>query len=99
MGCICRVNAYAGSRESYPVSADPSQIPDPDSIADADLAPLLEAFMTRQVVHVGYGDVLTDPVVGRAVRSILAAHAGEYTGKLAGHIGRHLVAFNERAVG
>lgn len=90
--------AYVNSRESYPVSADPSRIPAPESVADADLPGLLEDFGARQVVHVGYGDVLAVPEVDRALRALLAENADDYTARLTGHIGRHLVAFDEYAV-
>src|SRR5699024_2103258 len=90
--------AYVDSRASYPVSADPSQVSSPEALADADLPGLLTDVAARQVVHVGYGDVLAVSAVDRAVRELLAENAADYTDRLTDHIGRHLVAFNEAAV-
>lgn len=91
-------NAYVNARESYPVSADPKDVPPAEAVADAHLPELLSSVGTRQVLHVGYGDVLGVSDLDQQIRQILAAEAGEYRDRLRRHIGRHLRPFNDRAV-
>lgn len=91
-------NAYVDARESYPVSADPKDVPPPEAVADAHLPELLSSIATRQVLHVGYGDVLAVSELDRQIRQLLADNPGEYRDRLREHIGRHLGPFNDRAV-
>lgn len=91
------VAAYRSARDSYQVSADEQQIPDPAAVPNAELPALLTARATRQVLHVGYGAVLRDgcaeSVLGRDVMCRLAKHRDDYTADLAAHLGRHLEPF------
>jgi len=52
--------AYRAARASYTVSADLTEAPEAGATADADLVELVTAPGTRQMLHVGYGAVLTD---------------------------------------
>lgn len=90
--------AYVQARESYPVSADPAQLPEAPEVPETELAGLLTSVITRQVVHVGYGDVLAAGELKATIRGLLTAHAGEYADRLQAHIGRHLAPFEARAV-
>lgn len=49
----------------------------------------------RQILHCTFGSVLTDPVLGPAVRGVLESHIETYTEILAGHFARHLEALQE----
>lgn len=44
----------------------------------------------RQILHCTFGSVLTDPVLGPAVRQVLDSHTDTYTEVLADHFSRHL---------
>lgn len=89
-------SAYARSRASYQVSAHEDRTP--ESLDGVDLAALIAAPDSRQILHVGYGDSLTatdadGTLIGDRLRRVLEAHHAEYTEVLAAHIGRHLAPF------
>ncbi len=44
----------------------------------------------RQILHCTFGSVLTDAVLGPAVRAVLVSHPETYRGVLADHFARHL---------
>ncbi|WP_029247955.1 tagaturonate epimerase family protein [Schlesneria paludicola] len=44
----------------------------------------------RQILHCTFGSTLTDPTLGAAVKSLLAAHTESYTAVLREHFVRHL---------
>ena len=88
--------AYARSRASYQVSAHEDRTP--ETLDGVDLAALIAAPDSRQILHVGYGDSLTATdadgiLIGERLHSVLEAHHAEYTEVLAAHIGRHLAPF------
>lgn len=49
----------------------------------------------RQILHCTFGSTLTDPVLGPAVKNLLAANVGTYTEILREHFVRHLLALKE----
>lgn len=49
----------------------------------------------RQILHCTFGSTLTDPVLGPAVKSLLAANVGTYTEILREHFVRHLQALKD----
>lgn len=82
--------AFVAARASYQVSAELASVPPADAVAD--LPSLLERTDTRQILHVGYGAVLS----GRDVQELfteIRAHHKDYDAALAEHIGRHLAPF------
>ena len=85
--------AYVKSRASYQVSADVSKTP--VSLEGVDLPGLVEAFDSRQILHVGYGDCLT--AQGGALRDQLLeelrANHAQFTDVVAEHLGRHIAPF------
>ena len=93
------LEAYRGARASYTVSADPDRAPRPDDLADDELVGLVTAPDTRQMLHVGYGAVLTEldssgaPWLDRGLRALLHREADRYAGGLEAHLGRHLQPF------
>ncbi len=48
----------------------------------------------RQILHCTFGSTLTDPTLGPAVKSLLAAHVDSYTSILREHFVRHLRALS-----
>jgi hypothetical protein len=90
---------YAEDKASYHVSAEPRRFPDPDGLADGELAQVLDDFDGRQLVHVTFGSVLTmrDESGGYRFRArlleALAANEEIYSAVLERHIGRHVTPF------
>jgi len=91
--------AYRQARASYQVSADLSATPDPADVADENIPELVSQFDTRQILHVGYGDVLTyeDAAGARpyadGLRAVLDANPKMYSDVLVTHIGKHVAPF------
>ena len=50
---------YDADKATYHVSADVAKVPPADKLLNSELAPLLNDFDARQVLHVTYGSVLT----------------------------------------
>lgn len=88
------------SKKSYPVSAEISTAPDPQQISGTNLLDILSSNATRQILHVGYGDVLRSANGGGEtelaikIRSLLEFHSEEYGLALERHIGKHLSPFS-----
>lgn len=91
--------SYRRARASYQVSADVDRTPDPASVPDSDLPQLVNAFDSRQILHVGYGDVLTaedgqgQRYMDAALREVLNTNSDLYADVLSEHLGRHLAPF------
>jgi len=91
--------AYRGARASYTVSADLDRAPQAGDVADEQLMHLVTSPDTRQMLHVGYGAVLTDRDVSgatwldRALRQLLHREAERYADYLEAHLGQHLQPF------
>lgn len=49
----------------------------------------------RQILHCTFGSTLTDPVLGRELKAVLAAYPETYADILADHFGRHLQALRD----
>jgi len=92
--------AYRGTRASYQVSARLERTPAPEAVVDDELPGLVAAFDSRQMLHVGYGAVLSDEGapgdsrIGEGLREVLAEAWEPYQAALATHIGRHLGPFS-----
>jgi hypothetical protein len=84
------------SRFSYQVSANLNGCPHPAKLDDVDFKELLSSTDTRQMLHVGYGEVLSlrdfsgDFALRNALKSCLIEHKEDYDKALELHIGRHL---------
>lgn len=88
--------SYVRARASYQVSADVDKTP--VGLDGVDLADLVAAFDSRQILHVGYGDSLD--AVGRdgrplreRLRELILVHHEDYAAVLTGHIGAHVAPF------
>jgi len=90
---------YAMDMATYHVSADPLRFPDPDELADDELAGVLDAFDGRQLLHVTFGSVLTtlgdsgDYPFRNRLLDALSSNEEAYYDVLETHIGRHLYPF------
>lgn len=91
--------AYRQARASYQVSADIAATPDPADVADENVPELVSQFDARQILHVGYGDVLTHEDAAGArpyatgLRAVLEANPDLYSDVLVEHIGKHVAPF------
>jgi hypothetical protein len=91
--------AYAGSRQTYQVSAELEKTPPASRVSDQHLLDLLVAFDSRQILHVGYSPALrhVDGEGSLAIRDalldVLIRHADEHDEMLRSHIGRHVAPF------
>lgn len=93
-------SAYQMTRNSYQVSADQRQIRDAATLRDSELIELLRHPATRQVLHVGYGELVTPQEPSRTrkprqpliddLRAVLLDAPERYAAGLDAHIGRHL---------
>jgi len=96
---LSRENYGAGSA-SYPVSADVESTPAAAELRDDQLVELLALPDSRQVLHVGFGAVLTNldgkgrPMLRERLRSLIGREAATYSSNLREHIGRHLRPFS-----
>ena len=94
--------AYRGARTSYQVSAQLDRAPASADVPDEQLSALMTSFDSRQILHVGYGTVLTSEDehgsrwLSDGLRSLLTLHAPEYRSALETHLGRHLQPFAEK---
>jgi hypothetical protein len=92
-------DTYGVGRASYPVSADVASTRPSSELGDDALVDLLSDPDSRQILHVGYGEVLTSQdergttVLADALRSLLGDEAALYASLLREHIGRHLAPF------
>ncbi len=83
------VSAFAGDKATYHISADPSRIPQIDTVSDEDLHRLVSNHDSRQVLHVAYGSILRSSL-GDDLRGVLAENEEEHYEALARHMRRHL---------
>lgn len=86
---------YGADRASYPISAELARVPEASAPSDADLPALLDAFDTRQALHVTFGSVLE--AFGPALKAELAAREEQHYAALERHFVRHLRPFAEAA--
>jgi hypothetical protein len=82
---------YATDRATYHVSADPTRVPGPDDLADAELSTVLDLFDGREVLHVTFGSVLDQ--FGPCLKGVLARHEETYYAALEAHFAKHLTPF------
>ena len=87
------VRCYPVDRATYHVSAQLSNVPDVDSLSDADLPSLLDQFDAREMLHVTFGSVLDR--FGERLRATLRAHEDAHYEMLDVHFRRHLSPFVE----
>lgn len=74
----------------YHITPDLSKIPDEKTVADKALTAYLERPESRQLLHVSYGGLLTDPDTAPRFFSFLFAEEELHYGCVSDHIRRHI---------
>lgn len=92
---------YETDRASYHVSASLDRAPRLDEVPDPPA--LLDQFDAREILHVTFGSVLTEPLPGGGLRfydrlmDLLRRHSEAYAENLKKHFTRHLLPFRREA--
>jgi len=84
---------YERDRATYHVSGELARVPAPESLADDELARVLDLFDGRQALHVTFGSVLER--FGTQLLAELATHEEAYYAALEVHFARHLAPFTD----
>jgi tagaturonate epimerase len=88
---------YPTDRASYHVSAEVSKMPDPASVPDEHLTTLLDAFDSREILHVTFGSVLNHAPFRAPFFAALRSDEEVYYAMLEKHFNRHLDPFRARS--
>lgn len=85
---------FGEDRATYHISAELDHVPPADEVADnVQLEKLyLNGNDGRQILHVTFGSVLQDEMLGPALRAVLIAEPDTHRQLLAAHFGQHLEA-------
>ena len=87
---------FQDARKYYHVSTEPADIPEIDTLPDAELPLLFRNDAVRQLIHITYGLILTEkdssgaPVYKDRLYALWRQYAEEYAEMLDQHIGHHL---------
>ncbi len=81
---------YKKAREYYHVTPNLGNLANIDLLVDSQLVNILENPDARQVLHITYGEMLSDRNLHNEIYSALLSHIEEYWDNLESHIGRHL---------
>jgi hypothetical protein len=84
--------AFPEALKFYHVTPDLSRVPAPAGLADTALPKLLDQDAARQLLHVTYGGILSDPTIRGPFFLALHRHEEVYYGCLEAHFRRHLYA-------
>lgn len=74
----------------YHISANPANLPALSELEDDELPELFENEDARQLIHITYGEILSDPSLRKTFFFTLERHMEAYWAALIQHIGRHL---------
>ncbi|NLZ89643.1 MAG: hypothetical protein GX916_09110, partial [Clostridiales bacterium] len=90
-----RAHAFAAqhveeARKYYHVKLDMAQVPDLAGLKDHELPALFDMEDPRQLIHITYGLILSDPGLHGALYSFWDTRADAYAAALEKHIGKHL---------
>ena len=78
------------ARAYYHVSADPVRVPALSGLRDDELPGLMDENDARQLIHITYGLILSDPRLHGNLFRLWDIEAETYAEKLEHHIGRHM---------
>lgn len=81
---------YPAALKLYHITPDLSRIPSQSGIADDALPLFLERPESRQLLHVVYGGILTDPELAPRLKRFLEDHEEAYYASVMTHIVKHL---------
>ena len=86
---------FARDRDTYHLSIGLDDAPPPEQVSGAELAAAyLDHDAGRQIAHVTFGSILTDPRLGPQVKGRIASEPELYGDCLERHFNRHLAALN-----
>ncbi|MGC9468715.1 MAG: tagaturonate epimerase family protein [Anaerolineae bacterium] len=88
------IERYPQDRATYHVSADESKVPSSETLADDELATVLDSFDGREVLHVTFGSALDQ--FGDRLKAVLDVHEEAHYEALRKHFVRHLEPFAQR---
>jgi hypothetical protein len=88
---------YDADKLTYHISARLERVPAPETLIDAGLPGLLDAFDARQALHVTFGSALAK--FGADIMAALAAREEAYAAGLERHFVRHLAPFAQTGPG
>ncbi len=83
-------DTYKKAREYYHVTPNLGNLPNIDLLVDSQLVNILDNPDARQVLHITYGEMLSDTELKEKIYSALFNHIEEYWDNLENHIGKHL---------
>ena len=82
--------AFAEARKYYHVTTNLANIPALETLADAELPTLFENNDARQLIHITYGLILTNPQFRQLLFDTWRINREEYAEAIHKHIGEHL---------
>lgn len=82
--------AFSEARKYYHVTTNLANIPALDTLSDAELPGFFANNDARQLIHITYGLILTNPEFRAPLFETWRQYRGEYSDALYSHIGRHL---------
>jgi hypothetical protein len=83
------LDSFEANRKSYHLSCDPTRIP--TSPSDDEVAQLMDRIDSRQVLHVGYGAILSE--FGTRMYQVWNDNEEEHYGIIADHFVKHLAPY------
>ncbi len=88
----CALKHFEEARAYYYVHADPARVPDVDSLRDEALPALFDLDDGRQLIHITYGFMFSDPELKKSIFSALKANRSAANEAVGGNIMKHLAA-------
>jgi hypothetical protein len=85
---------YETDKQSYHVSAQLQKAPTPEEVTN--WIALLDQFDAREIFHVAFGSVLTNPALYSRYTQLLRENAEAYAGNLKTHFVHHLSSFTKQ---
>jgi tagaturonate epimerase len=85
---------YPADRASYHVSADVSRMPEVKGRSAEALAAVLDDFDAREILHVTFGSVISNPRLRERLLAAIRSHEERYFEALEKHFARHFAPFD-----
>ncbi len=84
------IGSFADASKLYHVDADPASVPDAAGLKDSELERFLEPKDSRQILHITYGGLLSDPRIRAGLFRTLAENEELHYATVEEHIERHV---------